>query len=133
MLKRLFTSLGLTAAIASVISWPLTYIGIDFISSLIALTTLQFVGFFFYNEYVSRKMILAEQKMLIDAEKELLKQSAEVSCPCDRGIKTVVPINIAERNEYICPGCNKNIHVIIETKTALVTTPVDAPVIPNGN
>lgn len=127
MLRRLFISLALTLSIAGICSWPLTYLGINFFSGLASFTVLQFVGFYFYTEYVRRKNTLQEQAFILAREAELSKQGAEVICPCDRNIKCFVPIILNEYNSYNCPGCKKDIHVMINYKTALVTTPVTDP------
>lgn len=124
MLRRLVVSLVTTIAIAGIGAWPLTYIGINFFSALIALTTLQFIGFYFYHEYIDRKTALQEQALLLAREAELSKQGAEVICPCDRGVKSFVPIILNERNEYTCPGCKKDVNVLVNLKTVLVTTPI---------
>jgi len=124
MVKRLVSSLSITFAVAAVGAWPLIYLGIPFFSSWAFLTVLQFVGFYFYNEHVSRKIALQEQQLLLAHEAELSKQTSEVTCPCDRGVKCFVPINLNDRNEYVCPGCKKDINVIVDLKTALITTPI---------
>jgi len=127
MIKRLLSSLAITSAVAAVAAWPLTYLGIWFLSSWAFFMVLQFVGFYFYFEYVRRKTALEEQAFLLAREAELSKQGAEVTCPCDRGIKCFVPITLNERNEYVCPGCKKDINVLVDLKTVLVTTPILEP------
>lgn len=128
MLQKLAKSLLLVIGMALCAAWPLTYVGINFYSSLVFFTVLQFVGFYFYGEYQSRKLAIEEQKLLLAAEAELSKQGAEVVCPCDRQVRCFVPITINDRNEYKCPGCNKDVNVLVKLKTALITRPVlDAP------
>lgn len=124
MLKKLSISLGLTIAVASLLAWPFTYIGINFFGSLAFFITLQFVIFYFYRDYVDTKARLEEQKILLQREAELSKQGAEVTCPCDRQIKAFIPIILNQRNEYVCPGCKKDINVSVKLKTALITTPI---------
>lgn len=128
MVQRLFKSLLLVLGVAFCAAWPLTYVGINFFSSAAFFIVLQFVGFYFYGEYQSRKLAIEEQKLILAAEAELSKQGAEVVCPCDRQIKCFVPIVLNDRNEYNCPGCKKDINVLVKLKTALITTPViEAP------
>lgn len=138
MLLKLLRSIALTAGVAAAGAWPLVYLGINFISSFIFLVILQFVGFYFYNEHVQRKIALEEQKIINEREQILSQQGMDVACPCDRRVKAFVPISLSGRNEYTCPGCDKTISVYIEPKTALVTTPVDTSILndlklPNGN
>lgn len=127
MVKRLLVSLAITFSVAAICAWPLTYLGIGFLSSWLFFSAIQFIGFYFYSEHVRRKMALQEQAFILAQEAELSKQGAEVTCPCDQGIKCFVPISLNERNEYNCPGCKKDINVFVDLKTALVTTPVLEP------
>lgn len=124
MLRRLFTSLLITFAISGSLSWFLLTLGISFFGSFISLTILQFVGFYFYSEHVRRKLLIEEQKLILQKEAEYEKQGLEVACPCDRRVKSFVPVSLTDRNEYMCPGCNKLINVNVECKTVLVTVPV---------
>lgn len=120
----LLKSLILTAGVAAAFSFFLLSFGINFFQSFIALIVIQFIFFYFYGEYLKRK----NAKLTIEAELRLAeensKQTTVVTCPCDRNIETVIPINLNSDNNYMCPGCNKNISVFITTKTALATTPV---------
>lgn len=138
MFLRVLRSALLTAAVSLATAWPLTYVGIGFVSSFIFFIILQFVGFYFYNEHVQRKLILEEQKIINEKERILAQQGMEVACPCDRRITAFVPISLTGRNEYTCPGCDKTVNVFVEPKTVLVTTPVDTTTlselrIPDGN
>ena len=124
MLRKALQSLSLTLVIGAILAWPFTFLGIGFLSGLIFFTTIQFVGFYFYREYIVRKTALEEQQLILLREAELSKQGAEVVCPCDRQVRSFVPIVLNQRNEYMCPGCNKNINVDVKLKTVLVTTPI---------
>ena len=124
MFLRIVRSLIITLLVSFVFAWPATYFGISIASGLVFFTTLQFIGFYFYNGYIQRKKELNDRLIALEEAKILSKISAEITCPCDRNVKALVPINLDERNEYSCPGCEKTIHVIPDFKTALVTTPV---------
>lgn len=124
MLKRLITSLVVTFCVSGSISWFLYAFGFSFVGSFVALTVLQFVAFYFYSEYVRTRMLVEEQRLIALKEAEFEKQGVEVSCPCDRNVRSFVPISLTERNEYLCPGCNKLVNVNVQCKTVLVTVPV---------
>lgn len=89
------------------------------------MTLLQFLGFFFYGEYIrlrdNRIALMAE----ITAIEQISKISTKVICPCDRRIKSIQPIDINGENTYICDGCDKKIGILIEPKTVLVTEPIE--------
>jgi hypothetical protein len=124
MLKRLTVSLVLTLAIASLLAWPVTYVGINFFAGLVFFSVLQFVGSYFYRDYMEKKLAVEEEKLIIAREAELSKQGATVTCPCDRGMQCFIPIKLNEPNEYSCPGCKKQVNVHINYKTAIATIPV---------
>lgn len=137
MLSSLIKSLSITLLVSLTLAWPATYFGISLASGLVFFTALQFVIFYFYNGSVQRRKELNDRMFALEEAKILSKITAEVSCPCDRNVKALVPINLDERNEYRCPGCEKTIHVIPNFKTALVTTPVsqtvEQAIITHGN
>lgn len=124
MLQRLAQSLSITFAVSTVAAWPFIYLGVSFVSGFVFFTILQLVGFYFYSEHVKRRMMIEEQQLIAMREAELSKQGAEVVCPCDRNMRAFVPIMLNGRNEYTCPGCDKEINVAVNLKTALITTPI---------
>lgn len=124
MLKRLTLSLVLTLAIASLLAWPVTYVGVNFFAGLVFFSVLQFVGNYFYRDYMEKKVAIEEERLIIAREAELSKQGTTVTCPCDRGVQCFIPIKLNEPNEYSCPGCKKQVNVHINYKTAIATIPV---------
>jgi hypothetical protein len=124
MAKKILQSFGLTFLISAILAWPLTFLGVSFISGVLFFSAVQFVGFYFYREIQERKLLLEQQNFILAREAELSKQGSEVICPCDRQVKCFVPIKLNERNEYVCPGCNKDANVNVLLKTVLVTTPI---------
>ena len=129
MNKELILILGksifITIAVALVFSFFASSFGLNFVSSFLFCILLQYIGFYFYGEYVKRK----RGKLKLDTELKIieqqLKQQATVVCPCDRNVETTIPININGENRYKCPGCLKDVTVFVSTKTALATTPTD--------
>jgi hypothetical protein len=122
---KIIKSITITLAVSTTFSLFLFSIGYNFLYSFLFFTLLQFIGFYFYGEYVKRKT----SRLLLDLEIKQTeiksKQQATVVCPCDRNVETTIPININGDNTYKCPGCMKNISVYITTKTALTTTPTN--------
>jgi FtsH-binding integral membrane protein len=120
----LFKSLIITVLVAGIVSYFLLFFNIPLYGSFPFLIVIQFLFFYFFGEFQKNKRnnlkIQADLKLI----EEINKQSMEVTCPCDRNIKSLVPINLNSDNNYTCPGCNKNISIFISTKTALTTTPI---------
>jgi len=125
VIKRIIYSLVLTTLVSVVCSLFLLNFGFNFTYSLLFFILLQFVGFFFYGEYVrlrdNKLAVLAEIKAL----EEISKITAEVICPCDLRYTQNIPISLKAKNEYVCGGCKKKISVLIEPKTALMTEPMN--------
>lgn len=123
--SKVLQSLAITCTVSIVFSLFLLNFNFNFLYSFLFFTLLQFVGFYFYGEFIKFKnsQLLAEAE--IKAIEEISKVTADVICPCDRGIVASLPLSLHKKNEYICEGCNKRISVILEPKTALITEPMN--------
>lgn len=125
-INRILYSLLITLLVSVVCSLFLLNFGFSFVYSLLFFTLLQFLGFFFYGEYIR----LRDNKIAVMAEikamEEISKITTTVVCPCDRALLKNLPISLHKKNEYVCDGCNKKISVILEPKTALMTEPMDS-------
>ena len=120
---RLLKSVLLTFLVSTSISYFLIFLGFSFLPSFILLTVIQFLFFYFYGEYANKKRAESFIKLQEKIVESNSKQTTTVVCPCDRRIQTTIPIDINSENKYICQGCDKQISVFIETKTALSTEP----------
>lgn len=83
-----------------------------------------FLQIILYNIY---KQILQFFAVKLENERlsEFSKQSVEVVCPCARGVKHLIPIQLDVDNSYVCLDCNKNVTVKLDVNTYLETIPVD--------
>ena len=124
MYRRLIISLGLIFAIASLLAWPVTYVGVNFFAGLLFFSTVQVVIGYFYRDYMDKKIAIEEEKLVIARESELSKQGTTVVCPCDKAVQCFVPIRLNESNEYNCPSCKKQVNIHLTFKTAIATIPV---------
>jgi hypothetical protein len=77
-----------------------------------------------YNVYRQIVVLFAE-KLANDRISEYTKQGVEVTCPCSRAIKNLIPIQLNTDNSYKCLDCARNVTVNVEVKTFLETQPVD--------
>lgn len=123
-LFKLAKSLAIVFLVSCTFSYFLVLVGANFLASFLSLTILQFLFFYFYGEFVTSRNVKLLLQTEIDIAKENSKQVAQVTCPCDRKILSSIPININAPNSYSCPGCDKQISVFVETKTALSTQPI---------
>lgn len=124
-LFEIFKSLFITCAVAGILAFFLiTILSVNFLPIFLVLVLLQFLVFYFYGEYVKNRNNRLQVEAEIKIAEKMALQEATVICPCDRNIPATIPISINGPNSYICKGCNKEISVLVETKTALATTPV---------
>ena len=126
MAFKLLTSAGLTILVGTILAWPFTFLGINFLSALGFFVALQFIGFYFYRDLTEKRLAVEAERLTIAREAELSKQGAVVACPCDRAVQTFVPIILNEKNDYLCPGCKKQVNIHVNLKTAIATIPVVA-------
>lgn len=124
VLLTLIKSISITILVAITVSYFLASFSIPFLNTFVFCIIIQFLFFYFYGEYVKNKKNKFLLAMELKEIEERNKQSTTVTCPCDRNIKTTIPIDVNSVNDYVCPGCNKNISVFVTTRTALATTPM---------
>jgi hypothetical protein len=121
---KLLKSLIIVFLVSGTFSYFLTFLGANFIAAFLSITALQFLFFYFYGEFVTSQNVKLLLRTEVDIAKEKSKQVTQVICPCDRKIASTVPVNINTSNSYKCPGCDKQISIFVETKTALATQPI---------
>ena len=121
---KILFSLFITSLISILAATFFLNFGFNFISSFVFFFLLQFVGFYFYGEYVKRKNARIITELELRAAAELKKITVDVTCPCDNRIQTRIPIDTSGNNSYICGQCDKKVSVLIEAKTALKTDPI---------
>lgn len=121
---KLLRSLGITFGVSTVLSLGLSYFIGNFIAWFLILTVLQFLAFYIVGEIVKKNTNKKLLEITLKQQELKAQQSLTVICPCDRRVESTVPVKLNEENTYICQGCNKNIGIKIEGKTALLTTPL---------
>lgn len=122
---QLVKSTLLTIIVAGTVSLFLSSItNLSFLLLFFLLIVVQFIFFYFYGEHIKSKNNKLQLEAEIKIAEKLAQQETTVVCPCDRNIQATIPINLNGPNSYICRGCDKEISVFVETKTALTTTPV---------
>jgi hypothetical protein len=122
---KICKSLFLTISISILFGLFFFNVGYNFYISSIFFFIIQIIGFYFYGDYIKRKTAFQEAELQLKMNAELKKISADVTCPCDKKVQMTIPINMNEDNFYTCSQCNKKVTVLVETKTALRTDPID--------
>lgn len=98
--------------------------GLNFWITSVFFFLLQLIVFYFYGEYVKRKNSFYKAQLELEAAIQLSKITANVTCPCDKKIKSEIQIDVNGDNTYQCGECYKKIGVLVETKTVLKTDPI---------
>lgn len=124
VLIKLFKSLGITLGVAATLGYCLSVTAGSFWPWFLTLIVLQFIIFYIVGEIVKNK----NNKIALGIELKRLElvaqQSTNVVCPCDRRFEATVQVKLDRENSYTCLGCNKQIGIKMEAKTALLTSPV---------
>jgi len=121
---KLIKSIVITALVSIITSISLGLFFGNYLACFLIATLLQFLFFYAVGEILKRKDSKKLLEFSIKQQELMSQQSTTVVCPCDRKIESTIPIRLDRDNTYICAGCNKNINVKAEFKTALNTTPV---------
>ena len=124
MLSRILTSIVLTIAISSGLSYFLTAFSIPFFKTFIAATVVQFTFFYFFNNYNQAKLVKIAVEKLSETEVNFENSGAEVGCAnCKKQV--FVPIELPEPNNFTCPHCGSENSIYLNIETAVTTKPVD--------
>lgn len=65
------------------------------------------------------------EKLKNERMKEFSKQGIEVTCPCYKEKKFLLPIKLQEDNAFSCVECNKDFSVDVSVRSFLQTEPID--------
>lgn len=116
-------SLGIVCIVSSVCAFFLGNTKFDFARYFVAATLLQFIIYTVYCKVVE----LFEQNILNERLKEFTKQGKEVTCPCPKGLKHFIPIQLDQDNSYRCQDCKRGVIVDVDVKTFLETEMLTIP------
>lgn len=123
MIKGILTSLFITFLVSSGISYFLTSFNISFVKSFIFTTAIQFIIFYFYNEYKRTKINKFAVEKLSETELQFEQSGADVICAnCKKEV--FAPIELPEPGNFTCPHCGSENSIYLNIETAVVTRPV---------
>lgn len=124
MLKRLVYQLITLLLVSSLSGAFFISIGSNFIIGFFAGTVLQFGLYFGFTTVVDIYATLQNKKLENERIREFSFQSLEVTCPCFKQIKQIIPIRLNTDLKYKCIDCNKTVSVLITPETAIATEPI---------
>lgn len=118
-MRKVIISLSLTFLISGLF-------GLLFKSYLVfgIVTILQILFFYFFNTIYENFLVQKIVNANLEFEKEKLKNTVEVPCPCSENNFQNVLISINEDTIYNCSKCKKEIRASTNIGTSLVTNPL---------
>jgi len=124
MLKKLVFQLLTLILISCLTGLFFISIGSNFIIGFLSGVVLQFATYFGFTALIDLYAAIQNKKLENERLKELSFQSLEVTCPCFKQIKQIIPIRLNTDIKYKCLECNKTVSVLITPETAVVTEPI---------
>lgn len=85
---------------------------------------IQFVFNYAFNQWLISSAALRNKELENARIKEFSYQGVEVTCPCHKQNKEIVPFRFNTDNRYKCTDCSKTIVVLVEPYTAIATEPI---------
>jgi len=117
---RIIVSLGITFGLSALIASLFS----AFWSVFGLCAVLQFVGFYFYNQAYSNRMLKDFETIKISQIAEMNRNNIVVGCPCDDKNKQTVDYRFDSDNVFECEKCGKNFRVSAKISTVLTTDPI---------
>lgn len=118
-MKKILISLGLTTLVGALF-------GLLFKSFFVfgIAIVLQILFFYFFNTVFENFLVQNIVKANIEFEKEKLKNTVKVLCPCSENNQQDILVNLNEDTIYQCSKCKKDVRASTNVGTSLVTTPI---------
>jgi hypothetical protein len=117
----LLKSIGTLFAISTCIALAFTNNTFDFLKYFSVSSILQIILYQVYIKVFKAYYDFLNYKKI----EQYTQQGVEITCPCYREKKALIPIKLNQVNDYKCLDCNKNVSVNVDVKTFLATEPLD--------
>jgi hypothetical protein len=117
----LLKSIGTLVAISTCIALLFCNNKLDFLKYFASATLIQVILYQIYLKILKGYYDFLNYKKL----EQYNQQGVEITCPCYREKKALIPIKLNQVNDYKCLDCNKNVSVNVDVKTFLATEPLD--------
>ena len=124
MLKKLLSQITTLLVVATLNGFVFVSFRSNFIIGFLTGIVVQFGLYYGFTNLIELYAALQNKKLENERLKEFSLQSLEVTCPCYKQIKEIIPIRLNTDNRYKCVECSKAISVIITPETAVATEPI---------
>jgi len=133
MLRKVLVQIGTLITVSVVAGFWFQTFGVNIFIGIITGALLQFGAFYSFSTILNAYVALKNKKLENERLKEFSYQGLEVTCPCFKQTKQLVPVRLNTPNYYKCGECNKSVSVIIDATTATVTEPLTNTALPTIN
>jgi len=117
----LLKSIGTLFTVSTCIALAFTNNIFDFLKYFGVATLIQIILYQIYVRILKAYYDFLSYKKL----EQYNQQGVEITCPCYREKKALIPIKLNQVNDYKCLDCNKNVSVNVDVRTFLATEPLD--------
>jgi hypothetical protein len=107
--------------ISTTMALPFSDNGVQFLKYFLVCSVLQVILSRIYYNIVA----FFFEKIKNERLKEYSKQGVEVTCPCFKEKKFLLPIKLQEDNAFSCIECKKDFSVDVSVRSFLQTDPID--------
>jgi hypothetical protein len=122
--KKLLSQFSTLLIISLFIGFVFYSFGLNFFIGIGVGVVVQFALYHAFLVLVNLYAALENKKIENERIKEFSFQSMEVTCPCFKQKKEIIPIRLNANNQYKCSECEKTISVFITPETAILTEPI---------
>ena len=124
MLKKLLSQITTLLVVSTLNGFAFVSFGSTFIIGFLAGTVVQFGIYYGFMNLIELYAALQNKKLENERLREFSLQSLEVTCPCHRQIKEIIPVRLNTDNRYKCTECSKTVSILITPETAIATEPI---------
>lgn len=131
MLRKVLAQLGILITVSVIAGFWFQNFGVNIFIGILTGVILQFGGFYLFSTILNTYVSLKNKKLENERLEQFSYQGLEVTCPCFKQVKQLVPVRLNSSNYYKCAECNKAVSVIIDATTASVTEPLTNTALPS--
>jgi len=124
MLKKLLSQIFSLAIVSCLFGALAASLGASFLVGVGIGVVIQFAVYYGFLTALNAYALVQNKKLENERIKELSFQTLDVTCPCFKQNKDIVPVRLNTDNRYKCNECGKTVSVIISAETAVVTEPI---------
>jgi len=124
MFIKLFIQLITLISLSTLAGFLFSSLSLNFFIGFFVATVCQFLFYYAYANVLEIYVALKNKGLENERLKQLSYQSIQVTCPCHKQIKDLIPVKLNTSNYYKCRDCQKTVSILISSETAIATEPI---------